>query len=54
MLISPALAHVTSGAGSGGGFGPLILLGVAIVVVLFFVGEAKWRRRKLKRDDRGK
>ena len=54
MLISPALAHGTSGADSGGGFGPLILLAVAIVVVLVLVGEAKWGRRKLKRDDSGK
>ena len=51
MLISPALAHGTSGAGSVGGFGPLILLAVAIVFVLVLVGEAKWRRRKQRRDD---
>ena len=51
MFISPALAHGSSGATSGGGFGPLILLAIAIVVVLVFVGEAKWRRHKLKRDD---
>ncbi len=50
MLISPALAHGTSGAGSVGGFGPLILLAVAIVFVLVLVGEAKWRRRKQRRD----
>ena len=54
VLISPALAHGSSGAASGGGFGPLILLAVAIVVVLVFVGEAKWRRRKLRRDDSSK
>ena len=50
MLISPALAHGSPGVASGGGFGPLILLAVAIVVILVFVGEAKWRRHKRKRD----
>ena len=50
MLISPALAHGSSGAGSVGGPGPLILLGVAIVIVLVFLGNAKWRRYKQRRD----
>ena len=48
MLISPALAHGTSG-GSVGGFGPLILLAGALVFVLFLVVEAKLRKRKQKR-----
>ncbi|MEE9595446.1 MAG: hypothetical protein V3V96_01595 [Acidiferrobacterales bacterium] len=52
-MISPALAHGTSGDGSVGGFGPLILLAVAIVFVLVFVVEAKWRRRKQRRDRSG-
>ena len=51
MLIAPALAHGTSGDGSVGGFGPLILLAVAVVFVLVWVGEAQWRKRKLKRED---
>ncbi len=52
--VSPALAHGTSGDGSVGGFiGPLILLAVAIVAVLVLVGQSKWRRYKLKRDESG-
>lgn len=34
MLISPALAHGASGADVAGGFGPLILVVVAVVFVL--------------------
>ncbi len=52
MLISPALAHGTSGAAAGG-FGPLILVVVAVVFVLVPVGEKKWRGRKLARDGNG-
>ena len=54
MLIPPALAHGTSGADAAGGFGPLILVVVAVVFVLVLVGEKKWRERKLARDGDGK
>ncbi len=53
MLISPALAHGASGVDSVGSLGPLILLAIAVVFVLVFVGEAKWRRYRLRRDDVG-
>ena len=46
MLISSALAHGTSGSGSVGGFGPLILLAAATLFILVFVINAKWRQRK--------
>jgi hypothetical protein len=39
--------------GSVTGIGPLILVAVAVVFVLFLVGEAKWRKRKLRRDQSG-
>ena len=52
MLISPALAHGIGGAGTA--VGPLILLAVAVVFVLVFVGQKKWRRRTLKSDDSSK
>ena len=48
------LAHGTSGDGSIGSFGPLILLAVAVVFVLGLVVEARWRRSKLKRADSAK
>ena len=54
MLISPALAHGASGDGSVGGFGPLILLAVAVVFVLVLVVQSRWRNWKLKRDDGAK
>ena len=54
MLISPALAHGASGADAAGGFGPLILVVVAVVFVLVPVGETKWRGRRLARDGNGK
>ena len=54
MLISPALAHGASGADAAGGFGPLILVVVAVVFVLVLVGEKKWRGRRLARDGNGK
>ena len=44
MLISPALAHGSSGAGASAGFGPLVLLAVGIVVVP--LAEKKWRNHK--------
>jgi len=53
MLISPALAHGASGVESVGSVAPLILLAIAVVFVLVFVGEAKWRKYRLRRDVRG-
>ncbi len=53
MLISPALAHGASGVDSIGSLAPLILLAIAVVFVLVFVGEAKWRKYGLRRDDGG-
>ncbi len=53
MLIPPALAHGASGVDSVGSLGPLFLLAIAAVFVLVFVGEAKWRRYRLRRDDGG-
>ncbi len=50
VLISPALAHGASGVDAVGGFGPLILVVVAVVFVLVLVGEKKWRGRKLARN----
>ncbi len=49
MLISPAWAHGTGGAATG--LGPLIILGIAIVAILFFIGRKKWRARQKTRDD---
>ena len=55
MLISPALAHVTSGTGtSGGGIALLIIIAVAIVFFLAYLGQKKWRRLKPRRDGSGK
>ncbi len=54
MLISPALAHGTTTGEQPASYGPLILLGVAVVFVLALVAEKKWRKRKLKRDDGNK
>ncbi len=51
-MISPALAHGIGGAGTA--VGPLILLAVAVVFVLVFVGQKKWRRHKQRRDGSGK
>ncbi len=54
MLISPALAHGASGVGNpAGGVGPLILLGVAILLVAVFVAEKKWTNRKIRRNNGG-
>ncbi len=47
-MISPALAHGSSGAGTSAGFGPLILLADGIVVVVVLSAEMKWRNRKRK------
>ncbi len=46
MWISPAFAHGSGGVGSAGQHGPLILLGVAVVVISLLFAEKKWRRRK--------
>ncbi len=43
-MISPALAHGSSGAGASAGFGPLFLLAVGIVVVP--LAEKEWRKRQ--------
>lgn len=52
MLISPAWAHGTgTPEGAGGGTGPLILLGIAVVAILFFIGRKKWRARQARRND---
>jgi hypothetical protein len=48
MLISPAFAHGTGGGGTA--VGPLILLAIAIVFVLVYVGQKKWRGRKAMRQ----
>ena len=52
-MISPALAHGASGVDSVGGLAPLILLAIAVVFVVVFVAEAKWRKYRLRRDDSG-
>ena len=48
---SPALAHVTGAGGGGSAVGPLILLAVAIVFLLVFVGQKEWRSLKARRDN---
>lgn len=53
MLISPALAHGTSGDGSVGGFGPLIILAAATLFILVLVINAKRRKRRLRRHGSG-
>ena len=50
-MISPAFAHGTGGGGSA--VGPLILLAIAIVFVLVYVGKKKWRARKAVREGSG-
>ncbi len=52
-MISPALAHGSSGVETSAGFGPLILLAVGIVVVVVLLAEKKWRKRKQKHADTG-
>ena len=51
MLISPAFAHGTGGGGTA--VGPLILLAIAIVFVVVYVGKKKWRARKAVREGSG-
>ena len=48
MLISPALAHGSSGAETSAGFGPLILLAVGIAIIVVLWAEKKWRNRQRK------
>ena len=51
MLISPALAaHGVVGTGGSGGTALLIIIGVAMVFLLVYVGQKKWRRR-MRGDD---
>ena len=51
MLISPAWAHASAvGGTSGGGTALLIILSAVIVLFLGYLGQKKWRRRKLRRD----
>ena len=46
MLISPALAAPgVVGTGGGGGVALLIIIAVAMVVLLGYVGQKKWRMR---------
>lgn len=49
MLISTALAHGTAPGESGGGYGPLVLLAVAAVVILGLALERKIRKEKSRR-----
>ncbi len=54
MLISPAWAHGSAvGDTSAGGIALLIILAVVIVLFLGYLGQKKWRRRKLRRDGGG-
>ncbi|MFQ5764430.1 MAG: hypothetical protein ACE5GT_05835 [Rhodospirillales bacterium] len=53
MLISPAFAHGAGPAGTGG-YGPLVLLAVATVVVLLLAVERKIRRHRSRRDGGGR
>ena len=55
-MISPAWAHGLARAEtSGGGIALLIILAVVIVLFLGYLGQKKWRRRKLipRRDGGG-
>jgi hypothetical protein len=51
MLISPAsAAHGVVGTGGSGGTALLIIIGVAMVFLLVYVGQKKWRRRMRGED----
>lgn len=51
MFISPALAHGTSTGGtSGGGIAFLVIIGVVVGLTLIFIGQKKWRARKIGHD----
>jgi hypothetical protein len=55
MLISPAsAAHGVVGTGGSGGTALLIIIGVAMVFLLVYVGGKKWRSRMARRDGGGK
>lgn len=50
-MISKAFGHGSVIAGSsGGGNALLIILGVAIALILVYVGQKKWRKRILWRS----
>ena len=51
-LIPPAHGSTTDDI-PGGSYGPLILLGVAILLVAVFVAEKKWNNRKIRRNNGG-
>lgn len=53
MLISRALAgHGIVDTGSdGGGNAVLIILGVAILFLVFYMGRKKWRKHRAEQDD---
>ncbi len=55
MLIPQALAFdATPGTGSSGGAIALsIIIAVAITLLLVYVAQKKWRRRRLSRRDAG-
>ena len=46
MLISQAFAHGVSGDGVGSAVGPMILLAVAALAVLFYVVRSRWLKRR--------
>ncbi len=50
-MISPAFAHGTGGGGSE--VGPLILLAIAVVFILVYLGRKEWRARKAVRQGSG-
>ena len=52
-MISRALAgHGIVDTGSdGGGNAVLIILGVAILFLVFYMGRKKWRKRRAEQDD---
>ncbi len=56
MLTSPALAaHYTPASESSGGAIALsIILAVAVVFFLAYLGQKKWRSHRLERDSNGK
>lgn len=53
-MFSRALAGhgVVDTGSSGGGNAVLIILGVGIVIGLFYMGRKRWQRRAAKRDGR--
>ena len=53
MLISTAFAHGVRGDAHGSTVGPTILLAVAVVAVLFYVGRKQWLKRRPANDGGG-